>query len=161
MLAEYFWINGRNSRGKYWLVNFGQIAAISVFLVFASFFNPVGEREAVTQFKASFVMVIIAAAALLIWVGMCNTIRRYHDRNKSGWWSLMALIPAIGPTWQFIELGFCRGTDGDNDYGPPSGSAKRLSGLNDEIAAASSKFSKFDDNYMQDYAAKLAIGSLL
>ena len=68
MLADYFWINGRNGRGKYWLVNFGQIAAICIFLVFASFFNPNGEREAVTQFKASLVMVIIAATAILLWV---------------------------------------------------------------------------------------------
>lgn len=46
-------------------------------------------------------------------------IKRFHDRDKSGWWLLIALIPLIGPIWLLIELGFLKGTPGPNQYGPP------------------------------------------
>jgi uncharacterized membrane protein YhaH (DUF805 family) len=46
-------------------------------------------------------------------------IKRFHDRDKSGWWLLIALIPLIGPIWLLIELGFLKGTPGANQYGPP------------------------------------------
>ena len=44
--------------------------------------------------------------------------KRWHDRNKSGWWSLIGLIPIIGGIWMLIELGFLKGTAGPNSYGP-------------------------------------------
>jgi uncharacterized membrane protein YhaH (DUF805 family) len=44
--------------------------------------------------------------------------KRWHDRDKSGWWSLIALVPIIGGIWIFIELGCLRGADGPNQYGP-------------------------------------------
>ena len=55
--------------------------------------------------------------------------KRWHDLNKSGWWSLIALIPFIGPLWLLIELGFLRGTDGSNNYGPsPYGAGSTVPG---------------------------------
>jgi uncharacterized membrane protein YhaH (DUF805 family) len=46
-------------------------------------------------------------------------IKRFHDRDKSGWWVLIGLIPIIGALWLLIELGFLKGTEGPNRYGPP------------------------------------------
>jgi uncharacterized membrane protein YhaH (DUF805 family) len=46
-------------------------------------------------------------------------IKRFHDRDKTGWWVLIGLIPLIGPLWLLIELGFLKGTDGANRFGPP------------------------------------------
>ena len=46
-------------------------------------------------------------------------IKRFHDRDKSGWWVLIGLIPIIGAIWLLIELGFLKGTDGPNRFGPP------------------------------------------
>jgi uncharacterized membrane protein YhaH (DUF805 family) len=43
--------------------------------------------------------------------------KRWHDRGKSGWWTLILLIPIIGPLWALIECGFLRGTEGPNQYG--------------------------------------------
>ncbi len=43
--------------------------------------------------------------------------KRWHDRGKSGWWSLIGLIPVIGGLWMLIELGFLKGTGGANQYG--------------------------------------------
>ena len=44
--------------------------------------------------------------------------KRWHDRGKSGWWTLIILIPIIGGIWALIELGILRGTVGPNQYGP-------------------------------------------
>jgi uncharacterized membrane protein YhaH (DUF805 family) len=44
--------------------------------------------------------------------------KRWHDRGKSGWWTLIILVPAIGSIWLLVELGFLRGTPGANKYGP-------------------------------------------
>ncbi len=45
------------------------------------------------------------------------TVKRYHDRGKSAWWYLIQFIPIIGGIWALVELGFCSGDDGDNEYG--------------------------------------------
>jgi uncharacterized membrane protein YhaH (DUF805 family) len=61
----------------------------------------------------------ISAIAILVMIYpiIVVNIKRYHDRNKSGWWILIALIPIVGPIWQLIELGFLRGTTGQNRFG--------------------------------------------
>jgi hypothetical protein len=46
-------------------------------------------------------------------------IKRFHDRDKSGWWVLIWLIPIIGAIWLLIELGFLKGTPGPNRFGSP------------------------------------------
>lgn len=61
----------------------------------------------------------LMGAALVIWfigsllVGWMNCAvwaKRWHDRGKSGWWTLIALIPfGIGWIWAMIELGFLEG----------------------------------------------------
>lgn len=43
--------------------------------------------------------------------------KRWHDRGKSGWWTLICLVPIIGGIWLLVELGFLRGTEGPNQYG--------------------------------------------
>jgi uncharacterized membrane protein YhaH (DUF805 family) len=44
--------------------------------------------------------------------------KRWHDRNKSGWWTLIALVPFIGAIWLIVELGILEGNRGANQYGP-------------------------------------------
>lgn len=55
---------------------------------------------------------------ILIYPGLCIGIKRFHDRDKSGWWVLIALIPLIGWIWYIIEVFFLPGTRGPNKYGP-------------------------------------------
>ena len=43
-------------------------------------------------------------------------IKRWHDRDKSGWWMLITLVPIIGSSWLLIELGFLKGTPGPNRF---------------------------------------------
>ncbi len=52
------------------------------------------------------------------WAKLAVLVKRWHDRDKSGWWILIILIPFIGWLWQLIECGFMEGTQGPNRFGP-------------------------------------------
>ena len=55
--------------------------------------------------------------ALAFWAGLALQVKRFHDRDKSGWWVLIGFVPVIGGLWLLIELGFLRGTEGANRFG--------------------------------------------
>jgi uncharacterized membrane protein YhaH (DUF805 family) len=55
---------------------------------------------------------------VFMWPTYAIYTKRWHDRGKSGWWSLILFIPFIGALWMFIECGFLSGTEGTNNYGP-------------------------------------------
>ena len=55
---------------------------------------------------------------VFLWPSLAIYAKRWHDRNKSGWWSLIMLVPIIGAIWLLVECGFLRGTEGANNYGP-------------------------------------------
>lgn len=60
----------------------------------------------------------------LLWGGLAGQVKRWHDRDKSGWFVLVNFIPLIGQLWALIETGFLRGTPGPNRFGPdPLGAA--------------------------------------
>ena len=53
---------------------------------------------------------------LLIVPSISVTVRRLHDINKNGWWSLLWGLPIIG--WVILVLWLCKnGDDGKNQYG--------------------------------------------
>lgn len=59
-----------------------------------------------------------------LWPSIAVLAKRWHDRDKSGWWNLISLVPGVGPLWLVIECGFVRGTAGPNRFGPdPVGKA--------------------------------------
>lgn len=56
---------------------------------------------------------------LLVWPTVAVSIKRWHDRDESGWWVLVALVPVVGWAYMLFVNGFLRGTPGPNRYGPP------------------------------------------
>lgn len=56
---------------------------------------------------------------LLLWPTLAVSVKRWHDRGKSGWWALVALIPLVGWLWMLIENGVLRGDAGPNRFGQP------------------------------------------
>ena len=54
------------------------------------------------------------------WMSLAITAKRWHDHNKSGWWTAIVMIPLIGPLWTFVECGLLEGDPYENDYGPPT-----------------------------------------
>ena len=56
---------------------------------------------------------IMAGAALItgyaIYVQLAITVKRCHDQGRSGWWSLLTLVPGVGLVWLVLDLGTQRG----------------------------------------------------
>ena len=63
---------------------------------------------------------VVAGLALVaaIWPGLAIYVKRCHDRDKSGWWLLILLIPYLGSLVIFVSLGLMEGTRGPNRFGP-------------------------------------------
>jgi len=78
-----------------------------IFLLFAVF----GDESNVAT------IAVLLLYVPLIWISLAVQVKRWHDRDKSGLWILISLIPLIGPLWAFIETGCLRGTLGPNGYG--------------------------------------------
>jgi uncharacterized membrane protein YhaH (DUF805 family) len=54
---------------------------------------------------------------IIAWPLVAISIKRWHDRNKTGWWLIITLIPVLG-IWNLVECGFLSGTPGPNKFGP-------------------------------------------
>lgn len=108
-LAMLFSFDGRIPRRTYWAYYF-----ILMGIVFGVMLLPIlflGEESPLTLI----VMGVVYIA--MIWSSLALQCKRWHDRDKSGWWFLIGLVPLIGGIWSFIEVGCLRGTMGLNDYG--------------------------------------------
>ena len=92
---------GRINRQPFW------IGAIIVFLT-----------NLVVQFLfgSGFISIVIAIG--LLYPLLCVSIKRCHDRGKSGRWCLLLLIPFVNIIWVVVDLGILEGTKGSNEYGP-------------------------------------------
>ncbi len=71
------------------------------------------------KLNTNFVILILIILVLSTWINTALTVKRFHDRNKSGLWYFVILIPYIGSIWQLIECGFLAGTVGTNEYDGP------------------------------------------
>ena len=60
----------------------------------------------------------LAINLLLAWPALAISAKRWHDRDKSGAWVLLALLPVVGWLWMLLDNGLRRGTPGPNRYGP-------------------------------------------
>jgi uncharacterized membrane protein YhaH (DUF805 family) len=105
----YLSIRGRISRKPYWLAILPLIVGYGIADVMTE-----SADEAVAGL--GFIIMLV-----LLWPSLAVQIKRWHDRDKSGWWQLISLIPIVGPLWAFIELGFLKGTSGANRYDLPAG----------------------------------------
>ena len=102
----FFSFEGRINRGKFWLgiVILWAVVWILAFIAAAA--------------NSGFLWGLVGfLGILLIWPSLALSIKRWHDRNKSGWWIFIGLIPIIGSLWALIETGFLPGTIGPNEYG--------------------------------------------
>jgi len=133
----YTSFEGRINRQPYWI---GGLVLIPVLIVLNLIFFALGIPRGVMIFGLIFNQLI--TALLLIYPLLALMVKRFHDRDKSGWWALVFYIPSIingvisasqpgsslamitglitlvVAVWFIIELGFLKGTDGQNDYGP-------------------------------------------
>ena len=109
-----FRFDGRINRAKFW-AGIAATWAISIGLWILIGMAFAANVSAIYVFVS---LVAIAGYVGIIWMGLAISIKRWHDRGKSGWWVLIGLIPLIGPIWALVETGFLEGDPGDNQYGP-------------------------------------------
>ncbi len=95
--------NGRASRKTYWIFS---IPIVLIFVLIEFVFTTLNEYT------------YLAIMLILIYPSMMINIKRAHDRNRSGFFSLVLLIPIV-TIWPLIEFGFLAGTEGPNKYGEP------------------------------------------
>lgn len=117
LLKILFSFEGRSTRTHYWLVTLGWLVVIFVAFGFFAVLgtqtggDPDGVRGILIT--AFFFPILIA----FFWSNIAITVKRFHDRDKSGWWYCISLVPYIGSFWILIECGFLEGTAGPNTYG--------------------------------------------
>lgn len=140
-------VDGRISRKPYWLGVAGVLLASlalqagAVELGLYAFRYGAAERLQVQS-------VNLVIALLLVYPSAAIIVKRLHDRGRTGWWGALIYGPALAAplldlagivgtfdnpsaisialslvtfvfgVWFFIELGFLKGTQGPNLYGP-------------------------------------------
>ncbi len=102
-IAKLFSFSGRIGRRSFWLSALVVLGISIVVAILYSINKGVG----------------IVAYIPLMWVSLATSIKRWHDRGKSGAWVLISLIPVIGTIWAFVETGFLVGQPMPNAYGTP------------------------------------------
>lgn len=166
-----FGFEGRVNRASYWLsapvVLCGALVVAIPFLLIAALVGGAGSRsfafdthdlfhiidpgslrsalETLGKADPGTLLALIYRAVvspLVLWCYAATSIKRLHDRNKSGWWTIpffvapglyqqfedrlgesaivagLEFILFVALLWGFVELGFLRGTRGPNRFGP-------------------------------------------
>ncbi len=116
-----FSTKGRIPRSTYWYYTLAifliSIIAFILDLIFRTFNEDIGIG-----------LFTIIVSLIFMLPSYAVSIKRLHDRDRSGWFLLVAIIPLVS-IWVWIEVGFLRGTYGANQYGadPLLGKGKRKS----------------------------------
>ena len=141
-----FSFQGRIGRLTWWLM--GLVQMVILLLTFAPIAIAVqawadGRGIGAAKGAGSELLLLVGMGVGLIammWVGLAATVKRFHDRDKSGWWMLISLVPVIGNIWLLIELGMLGPVDAGNRFGPPPGSGHDADGASrldaDDVIAA-------------------------
>lgn len=115
-----FGLNGRVRRTHWWLVRLGAVVvmAVLVFGLISATSAIYGQDVSSEPVSAVGGSILILLYLMLLWIDFALTVKRFHDRGKSGVWYLIGLVPLIGGLWILIECGFLDGTQGPNEHGP-------------------------------------------
>lgn len=138
VLTYLFSFNGRTGRLGWWLRT--AIIIPSIFLlslipllgaVESSHMSPATRAHLLELFStsqfgalmttappavANALWIMIFAQIPVFWINVAGCIKRFHDRGKTGAWTLVYFIPFIGGWWIMIECGMLSGDDNPNKY---------------------------------------------
>ena len=121
--------DGRIRRGQFWMGAIGLTIGLGLMylIVFMVFGTPIPPDPAAPAMEYGYHMnysfgvvggtLLLALAVLNVWGGLALSIKRWHDRDKSGWWGQINVVSFFGGLWALIETGFLRGTPGPNRFG--------------------------------------------
>jgi uncharacterized membrane protein YhaH (DUF805 family) len=142
----FFGFAGRINRAKYWRVMLLNFFCVLIFMLvvplsLGSSFHNADPKWAMPLTLALLCGTVGPILIVSVWCFAAMSIKRLHDRNKSGWWmtlffiapSLLGklsdrlddptaafIVGAIGfglSTWCFVEIFCLKGTKGPNRFG--------------------------------------------
>ena len=113
MLSLFFEFSDRINRRKFWL---GMIGVLIYFVCFGFLVQAIQGifGKGISGFQSIFLLALIIPP---FWAMFALSIKRLHDTNRTGWWSLL-LIVGTPFFWYLCGLA---GDLGDNDYGAGPG----------------------------------------
>lgn len=142
-LRLLFSFSGRMPRRPYWVI---AVANVAFGAALALFFAALGTATPTPTLLTTMSTVLGVTIVAQLWTFLATTVKRLHDRGRSAWWLLVYLLlpsflPSVGTAlyrvdrtgiglmifslasfavslWALIDLGFLRGTPGDNPWGP-------------------------------------------
>jgi uncharacterized membrane protein YhaH (DUF805 family) len=139
-----FVYEGRINRTKFWLAYLAN-AVIAGILGGAAAINAVTHTSAAIPASVLYAIVLVVyllVAVFVLWSTLAVATKRLHDRNKSAWWLavfyvmplvlrgvgelaqsdkttlLLSIAGAAVAVWGLAEMGFLRGSEGPNAFGP-------------------------------------------
>jgi uncharacterized membrane protein YhaH (DUF805 family) len=100
MLGQFVGFEGRIGRGTWWL---GQLIGL---LILGAGMAAIGmaAHSGEDSTKPGLGLIGITGITYLICVviNVSVSVKRYHDRGKSGWWFFVVFIPLAGGIWQLL-----------------------------------------------------------
>lgn len=103
---KYITVEGRARRAEYWwFLLFAVLGNFVTSLVDQLVFGP----------EATILAPIFGLGILL--PAVCVAVRRLHDRDMSGWWILLNLVPLVG-SLILLAIYALPGSEGRNRFGP-------------------------------------------
>lgn len=111
--------NGRFGRLSYLGWNMLMTFSLLIIIGMIAAFSPGLFMDSSTLAGSSMVATVLIGLAYLVmlYFSFVFTIRRLHDRNHTGWLSLLILIPLVNLIF-ILYLIFAKGDDRPNQYGP-------------------------------------------
>ena len=103
---------GRVSRSELWLKFHLPMVCIAILtgLLDVFVFGTYDEGSGFSPISSVFLL-------LIFWPSIAISIKRLHDRDKSGWFYLLNMVPLIN-IWVWVEMYILGGTEGENQFGP-------------------------------------------
>lgn len=112
-VQDLYSFDGRFGRQSYWF--WGLLPWSFNILAAAILFAVASDAE-----SATIPLVLFASLAYIacFFGSLATSVKRLHDRSRSGWFMLIALISLVG-IWLIIDVGFISGEPVENQYGSP------------------------------------------
>src|SRR5262245_37368368 len=97
-----FGFSGRIGRLQWWLAQAANLFIIAlgigiiVMLAGGDKLAAAGSSGGLGSAGSSVILVICAIVVLCTWINVASTVKRFHDRGKSGFWFFISFVPYIG-----------------------------------------------------------------
>jgi uncharacterized membrane protein YhaH (DUF805 family) len=109
LIPFLFSFKGRVKRKEFWIFE-------AVWIVLFVGLNVLTDPPRDENGNTTPSIIALVFALLTFWPLLAVQVKRWHDRNKSGWWIFIGLVPCIGGIWALVECGFLPSVDENNQF---------------------------------------------